>query len=442
MKKKKNRELSIFETNSDGLKILKIVTKSSMNTEDFRILFELIESIRSNLESNHLGVLDHTALLYFFNCPFRTQLSRTQDERLVTTLQQSWSKLTNLKLPPYETIPYLPQSILDQTPEAIRLLYVATYHKENRKYLLFDKIQNGQPYFKTILTRLRNSAFWNMTFAFCTLLALAACIFSEGRELLIGILLGMISASFNEYLIHLGVGHASPNLSLAFRRFGWLGRFAEEINLAHRVHHCKIATDFRVEFSDSKTLERVNHYLEHHARKIVTSRIQNRIISQAELESEINRIVVTIRAGGYGVNGTLKGAISMQLTAVPFYIINYLIYKLAFGPIFLITSFLSLAVFINQSLYSHRYLHMTNADIENAKLSSKATSFMIWFMATPLGKLQQRRHFRHHQEAFDYKRTVNGVIMSFSFADYILRRGVADATVRNLLQMHDQDFLR
>jgi hypothetical protein len=157
--------------------------------------------------------------------------------------------------------------------------------------------------------------------------------------------------------------------------------------------------------------------------------------------SEVDRIIREVRLGGYGVNGTPAGCLAMNAIAIPFYLLNTLLFLRFGGMPFLVVSCLCLGGFITQSMYSHRYLHMTRADIERSRESGTSTAFMRWFMTTPVARLQARRHYRHHHESFDYSRTANGVIMSFSIADFLFRRGVYEADIKHLLKMRREGFL-
>ena len=135
----------------------------------------------------------------------------------------------------------------------------------------------------------------------------------------------------------------------------------------------------------------------------------------------------------------------MNVIASPFFVLNimlsYLFPTSLAQVIFVLASCFFLSGFIIQSMYSHRYLHFTTEDLAHPQNAGSTTSFMRWFMTTSLGQLQTRRHYRHHQEKYDYQRTVNGVIMSFSFADFIFRRGVHEADVSHLIKMRREGFL-
>lgn len=394
----------------------------------------VVEDFLHQLERRHPSVSDHAALLFLQLSRFTEKhLSKSNSDRAARLLCKSYLQLTG-EVVVDGTFPRLPDPILRLESEESRLIY-STVCAHGRRGLLF---KGGISRFRE---RLELSAFWNSTTLFCGLLALALSIHPIGRGIILGAVIGMAGASLNEYMVHLGVGHASDRLASLYRRSGWAGRYAEEIVLAHRVHHSKMATDFRVEFSDLATKRRVDTYLRREAKKIVAARVSENITPAALAESETKRIISDVKAGGYGVNGTAIGCITMQVLALPYFVLNGALAPYLGGWAFFLSATFFLSGFIAQSMYSHRYLHLTPADQAKEWEAGNATRFMLWFMNTPLGRLQARRHYRHHQEKIDYARTVNGAIMSFNFADFLLRGGVEEAEVVHLVKMKSERFL-
>lgn len=352
--------------------------------------------------------------------------------------RRSWEILTGRSAG--SDVNRLPRRILRQAPSEEQVVYDAVFYADARETALFAPL-GGTSWLRTAVRRVTASAFWTRGTAMFLGGASVMMLFSPTREILLGAVIGMIGASLNEYLVHLGLGHASTAFAKRLRRLGVMGLFAEEINLAHRIHHSKMVADFRADFTDSKTRARIDAHLRREATQLVRDRVATGFTAESRAEAEIDRIIREIVAGGYGVNGTWAGCLSMNVLALPFFLVNGGLAVLFGAPLFMIASSFFLSGFITQSLYSHRYLHMTEDDLARSKDAGTTTVFMRWFMTTPVAKLQVRRHYRHHHEKFDYHGTVNGVIMSYSFADFVLRRGVREAEVRHIVRMRREKFL-
>jgi len=402
---------------------------------EFREVWRAMAFERLTLGTSN--ILDHSIFLL---------LAGAGDLASEQAVARSWELLAGRPPSSARAAERLPRSVLQAGTLDEQVVYDTVFHAKTRKSSIFDPIAfdpiSESSKLRVVVRRLTASAFWNRGTFFFSLLAVALSFWSSGREILFGMLLGMMGASFNEYLVHLGVGHASSKVATGFRRLGFVGLFAEEINLAHRVHHWKMKMDFRVEFTKPEFKERVDTYLRIEATKLVRGRVEAGITREDRAEVEIARIIREIIAGGYGVNGTWAGCLSMNLLAFPFFVLNVILAWMWGGPVFLVTSCLFLSGFITQSLYSHRYLHMTEEDLQRAKAAGQTTAFMLRFMKTSVSQLQARRHYRHHHERFDYNGTANGVIMSFSFADFVLRGGVREARVQHLVRMRKEGFLK
>jgi hypothetical protein len=423
---------------------------------------KLVEKWFSTLLTRNapMTMLEHTALLIMHRSSSKSQyLSPASRALFDITFELSWDHLTAETTAPSwpvnlhraeATLPYLPRTVRMRATEETRVIYDTVYFANERRNLLFTSLNTSSHRvgfaggFKIILNRITSSSFFNLNFALSWLVLIGLLFIPYIRELVLGAIVGMIGASINEYAVHLGIGHSSPRLAKGFRKIGLFGLWAEEINLAHRVHHSKMIVDFRSEFSNEKVLNRVDAYLATEATKMVNSRVEHGQTAAKDTESEISRIISQIKAAGYGVDGTILGCVSMHVIAIPFFILNVILFSalgagLAAG-IFLFSATFFLSGFITQSMYSHRYLHMTPGDLVDPKLAGTTTSFMRWYMTTAAGQLQTRRHYRHHQEKFDYQKTVNGVIMAYSFADFILRRGVSEAELTHILRMRKEGF--
>jgi hypothetical protein len=424
------------------------VTSGKFTAKQIDFAESWLAQVGQRLSAGQTSVLEHATLLTL------AQLDSTHAFVLEKSgshinlylwpyLWQSWHILAGSTTPAvsredWQSLPRLPRKVLSQTNRDIAVVYDTAFFSPKRTELLFEPLNSKS----SIVTRITSASFWNARTALFVAFSMLLLCFPITREILLGMIFGMMGASMNEYIVHLGVGHSSSSFARGFRRLGYIGLFAEEINLAHRVHHSKMLTDFRTAFSSEKDRQRVDAYVSRESEKLVFERIKAGLVPESKAASEIERIIRELKSGGYGVDGTLAGCIAMNVLAFPFFLSNFLLSLLfAGGTVFLVTSCIFLSGFIMQSLFSHRYLHLTNDDLEKSKADGSTTAFMRWFMTTPVAELQTRRHFRHHHEKYDYQGTANGVIMSFSFADFPLRKGVREAEVSHLVQMRKQGFL-
>ncbi len=422
-------------------RIFSLAGKARINPNDLKTILEWNQSASQRLTAKITSVLEHAVFVFLDESEFSFRMHDEDNSSWIRSgRRQSWEVLVGRSAQSEIETSSLPTRILRLAKSNERAAYEAAKNFRPRRSKIFDDLKVGSSLFSTIRQRATTSSFWNLRSALFLCAGVAICSLPLGAQILAGAVLGMIGASLNEYITHLGIGHASPAFVSGFRRFGIAGLFSEEINLAHRVHHSKILTDFRCEFTDPASQRRLDLYLSQEALKLVESRVAANITPRDQADSETSRIVREIKAGGYGIDGTLAGCIAMNILASPFFVMNFAIYKVFGGFAFLISACFFLSAFVIQSLYSHRYLHLTDEDIAKSKVQGTSTAFMRWYMTTPLARLQTYRHYRHHHEKFDYRSTENGVIMAFGFADYLLRRGPAEAEVHHLAGLYKEGF--
>lgn len=392
-----------------------------------------LSDLEAHSVNRDLSCLEHLTLLQMERVHFR-------HPQVTPLLAKSIEQLTGKSWLPHQAVPLLPRAVLRRESHEFRVLYEGVYYAPVRREPLLAPLPRGKA-LDTLRMRLTGSAFWNRETGLAILGASAACLHPLGRQVVLGAIVGFMGASISEYLAHLGVVHATGHWLATFKKAGMLGRFAEEVQLFHKVHHYKMLTDFRTDFSDALTQHRVENYLEQQVRHLVTTRVDTGITPQERQESEIARILRSARAGGYGVHGTPKGGVMINFVGIPMYALNIALYSAFGGLLFLATSCLFLCGFIVQSMYAHRYFHMTREDVARSTEKGETTPWMRAFIRTSAGQRQMRRHYRHHHESFEYSRTVNGGIMSFSWADFVFRRGVHEAELRHLLKMRREGFL-
>lgn len=427
-------------------RLLEIVAaKRERHVED---TLSWLTSLRESQLEKPLSVLEHAALTYVFHSRIFESHSNTQAQTLVREgLTQSWETLTGRSFPKSGQLPRLPHSVLRKASPEARIFERAAFELNNRpKQLRVDLREGVADHIKERMIRWADRVPLTFASVLTTMLTLALAFHHLGREIIAGTLVGLAGASLNEYLIHIGVGHAPEGIKRAFRRFGIAGKFAEEITLAHQVHHVKISRDFGDSFKSESERLKVDRILVLKARELVMSREEFASKSRREIDAEAERVAASIRTGNYGVDGTTKGAIGMYITATPMIFFNTLVAATMGSQAFFASSMLSLFGFITQSLYSHRYLHMRPHEIAAVETSWKDASTWLdislkWYMTTPIAWLQQRLHFTHHKSEWDYEKTSNGVIMAFSVADYMVRGGVENPSVKHLLELREQGFL-
>ena len=278
-----------------------------------------------------------------------------------------------------------------------------------------------------------------------TLLLGAAMSHEVGREIFAGTLLGLAGASLNEYLIHVGIGHASNSLKKKFRKFGNIGHVMEEITLAHRLHHMIVSSYFGAAVLPKEIEVKATRQLRILSEELILDRIQDEspqrgkeeILQSDEYRRRVAKLEQEIKSGNFGVNGTNYGVAAMLASATPFFLLNAAAYHAVGSPELLASSMVSLTFFIVQSLYSHRYMHLRPEDINK----TPSTRFMTWYIRSPVGQLQTRLHYVHHSSHMDAKSTKNGAIMAFSIADYILHGGVKQPELSHVLGLEAQGYL-
>lgn len=419
-------------------KIMRAVQRKSRDHEKESL--EWLQSIKETQTEQPLTVLEHSALAYIFHSRiFESHSDPAAQNLLRNALMNSWKHLTGKEFPKSGRFPKLPRSVLLQAQDAAKDWHRAAFDVRDRPKFLFELQRNLKlsEKVKEKFERFSEQSPVSIKSGMITLVTLALAFHQFGRELLAGTLLGAVGASLNEDFVHVGIGHANEKLQKVFRKMSWVGRFAEEITLAHKIHHIKTTQDFSADFSSQKLKERIDKILIREARELVKARYAGRRISPEAREKEAQRVARDIRNAGYGVDGTLTGALAMHVTATPFIALNVLLYQHFGGEVFLGASMFSLSAFITQSLYSHRYLHMR----DSAGDAAKTSLLMEWYMSTPVGKRQQRLHSEHHGAPMSPKETNNGVIMAFSLSDYIVRGGVKNPSIKTLLDLQKQGFL-
>jgi hypothetical protein len=261
--------------------------------------------------------------------------------------------------------------------------------------------------------------------------ALVLALSPWGRELLLGFAVGLfLLASFTEALTHRQVGHTGRKMGRFFKRLGKRGEALEEISLAHKLHHIKVAQEFNVSFQD----ETYHHQFDRLARNFFLRLTEER--ARSVESKEVERLFTNYQNSGYGVDATLKGSIRMILAAMPFYLLLLGVGISFQVPVFLASSLFFGTFFILQSVYSHRYLHMNKQEMHSGL--HETTGFMRWFMSTRMAQFQQRLHFVHHQ--YHLLEEYNDVIMVGSGADW-LQGKIKAPNCQDLYKMDQQNFL-
>ncbi len=410
--------------------VLEMVSRTRKNPSDSEAIARALRQLEQR-GSASFSVQEHLTLLYMQRLGYAVE----------ALLIRSWKSLTDEAwFAGADELPLLPKRVLARESLETVAFYEAAYYR-GRQQPIFAKLTLGERWFSTVVSRITGSSWWTLDMGIFALLACALFMTSIGRQLLLGGIIGLVEASVIEYISHLGLCHASSQLALRYRdRLGRLGRFIEEINLAHKVHHFKMLTDFRADFSDEVTRQRVEKYLVLNAQAIVSGWVAAGYTPRENQEKEVARIVMEIRHAGYGVYGTRTGVLAENILGIPFYLLNFALFLHFGGSAFLVTSFVCLGSLVGLSMYSHRYLHMTDEDVERATEQGLTTALMRWYSRTPVARLQARRHYRHHHESFDYSKAVNGGVMSFSIADFLFKRGVQEADMTHLLKMRKEGF--
>lgn len=410
-----------------GIEVIRQVNLRRQESQD--TVLGWMDSIKQNQRTQPLTVLEHAALLYIL------QSDIFDDPDVILNLKEgidiSYRHLSGDSNASETWNKRLPVNTLSAATLRGRLFYEAVLQE-----------QEAEP--KPSL-RSRIGRHLNITNTMTVLLGVATLSFDLGREVFAGALVGLTQAAFTEFLIHIGVGHADRDVANQFHKFGRVGRFLGEVNLAHKLHHTVVSQDFGAAVLTDEQKARADVTLQKLAESLVASRIaykhpewsKDDIQSSPEFATEVDRIVGNTRRGNYGINGTFKGALGMLAAATPYYLLNWALYAATGSEAFFFSANATMTFMILQSLYSHWYLHYRPEDDPNAN----TTRLQMWYLTKfPIGKLAQRLHFVHHHLPFSYGRTKNGNIMAGSVTDR-LRRDVHNPRVSDLLKFYQQGFL-
>lgn len=429
-----------------ALEVMREVSRDSRNR--MGNLESWIESIRRTQINQPLNVMEHTALLYIVRSGiFENTQDATFQDFLMTTLDKSYSNLTNIPLRNDQGLERLPHRVLYEVSSKERLFHEALFQNGHQA----SSGAENQSVFARVKSRvgrwIRNSHL-NLANKTTILLTAGALAFDGGRESLAGIIIGLAGASINEYLIHIGIGHASEGMQKRLRGWGYFGKFMEEITMTHKLHHNITARRFSSAHLNEQERAKANILLVKFSEDLILDRkLENQestpalveeIKSSEEFKKEVRELVEATQRANYGVNGTALGAAAMLTTALPFYLVNLLIYAATGSEFFLVSSMVALTGFILQSLYSHRYMHVKPEDYPN---EPNMSLIQRWYMSTFLGQFQTRLHYVHHRSPWQFDRTENGVIMAFSVADYLIRGGVRLPSIKDLLGLEEQGYL-
>lgn len=394
-----------------------------------------ISALRSTQEKVPLNSLEHTALLYIYSSRVFEDMPAVQSI-LQQSIQRSYLNLTGKALANNQLMMPLPLKVLESSGPNTKLFHDAVFSKHKDQ---ISKEASLKLKFKKVI---QHASLANVMMTLVT--ALAMCT-QTGREIYLGLFVGLIQASLNEHMDHIGIGHAPKLVTKFFRKSGKAGSFLEEITLAHQLHHSIVSDNFGAVILTPEQKARAEATLSRLVTSLITDRLKNKnpdldkeqIQSLPEFSSEVDRMTRELRNGNYGINGTLAGATGMLVTASPFYFLNLALYAGTGSQAFLISSTISMTVMILQSLYSHRYLHIKPEDKDLAG----GNRFQQWYVNESfLGQLQQRLHFTHHEMPYSYSGTRNGAIMAGSPSDRLMGK-VEDPSVKHLIKMYYQGFL-
>jgi len=370
-----------------------------------------LKSIRDSEAEHPLTVMEHVALVFILK---KGIFANHEDPQVLETLTQSirlsYKNLAKVELEPGHETDALPASVMRESSLA-SLIFHDTIVKP------------------TIQTQARQQVgpmnFFNTVSVLISAVAIA---FEPGRAILAGGLVGLTEASINEYMIHIGIGHASKDTAKSWRRFGKIGEFAEQIAIAHKLHHTVVAAYYGAANLPPEQQAMAERTMRKLTENLVLDRMKDKypdlsvadIKALPEYQRKVDHLLEATRKGNYGINGTFAGATAMLATAAPFWILNYGLYVLTGSHAFLDSVDMSLAFWILQSLYSHWYLHLAPQD-ENMP---DVNPFQLYYVKhTWMGQLARRLHFTHHDLPYDGDRTANGVIMAGSVYDRMLSVG-------------------
>lgn len=389
-------------------------------------------TIHETQAQHPLNAMEHTALLYIHSSAiFAEHPNRELQPQLEAMLAQSHEHLVGRTTAKDAWKSGLPKSTLSRVGETARLFHDAVL-KETK--LDDQKKASG---WRARITK------DNCITAATTLVTVTGLFFESTRPFA-ALVLGMAQASLNEHLIHIGIGHATQKMAKAFRRAGKVGIFAEQVTLAHRLHHSVVSENFGAVILEPHQVERAEKILRSLSESLVLDRMRDtrphltdaEIKASPEYAADVEHLIIATRRGNYGINGTPLGAASMLVSNAPWYLMNFAIYGATGSEVFLVAANASLVGWTLQSLYSHRYLHIRPGDENKVQTNWLQNAYMKSFA----GRIQQRLHFVHHESPHPIGSTKNGAIMAASISDRLMG-GVTDSTLQNLIKYHQQGFL-
>jgi hypothetical protein len=411
------------------VKVMELVTKQRQENAD--TVKGWIESLQSTIEQTPPNVLEHSALMFIYNSRLFAEQPEAQ-QILERSLELSYRNLSGRSISRDEWKNPLPRNVVEASGETSKVFHEAVFREA--------AALRPKGFFGRLRDRIRGD---NCVTTVTTLLATAGMFFESTRPYS-ALLIGLAEASLNEHLIHIGIGHANSRMTKAFRRFGRAGQFAEQVTLAHRLHHAIVKQNYGAVVLTPAQKDMAEKTLLKFSQKLVLDRIQERepnrsvedIEASPEYVSEVNRIVTATRRGNYGINGTKAGALSMLATNTPWYLLNFALYAATGSEAFLVTANASLTVMTLQSLYSHRYLHIRPSE----RVQVQTNWLQNLYMKSPFGRLQQRLHFVHHESQYAIEDTKNGAIMAGSVSDRLMF-DLDRPTVKNMVDYYFQGFL-
>jgi hypothetical protein len=419
------------------VEVMKMVADHRRNNRDS--IEGWLNSLRETASLKPLNVLEHSALVYVYQNRILHDLTTPEILRsLEDTLAQSYSRLTGKSASGNGWQSPLPRSVVRKSGETSKIFHDAVF----AEIAANSPAKSGLKGWYGQIRKYAGSE--KAVTSVISLLAIGGMFFDSTRPYS-GLLFGLAQASLNEHFIHIGVGHANTPLVRAFRKYGGkAGQFAEEIAMTHKLHHQIVKKNYGAVVLTPEQTEVAESALSKLSQALVRDRMIERLPEKSvteieampEFKSEVNRIITSTRNGNYGINGTWKGATSMMVTNAPWYLLNFALYRATGSEAFLITSNMTLGIMTLQSLYSHRYLHINPSD--QAKVSTNWLQNM--YMKSPLGRLQQRLHFVHHESPYPMESTQNGAIMAGSVSDRLINK-VQHPSVKNLVDYYFQGFL-
>lgn len=396
-----------------------------------------LRSLETSQREQPLNVLEYTALLFIKNSGIFSA-DPGPAALLEASLRTAHRNLTGNDFTGDIMRDVLPGKLLQDAGYRATQFYGAVLRETKAQQKVEPSLLNR---LKT--AKLAVAAHLNIVNVLTVLTTAAALSFGVGREIFAGALIGLTQASMNEWLVHIGIGHAPKALYNKFRSMGKLGGFLEEITLAHKLHHTVVADAFGTAELTPAQKARAEKTLRKLAENLVLDRMASAEPekSRADLEAspefarQVEVVIEGVRGGGYGVNGTKLGAASMMASATPFYLLNFALYAATGSEAFLVTSQLSMTAMIIQSVYSHWYLHYQPKPGDETTLSRLQIHYVT---RTWIGRIAQQLHYRHHE--LPYMGNKNGVIMGGAVADILLGTLEHPRTV-DLINMYYDGFM-